>query len=132
MIIEFLIYYSIATVLLAGIDALRIRFVTPHKKQNIRKWISWSLAIIAGGVCWWIAEFTTWWETILVAIGVRYALYDPFLNVFRGFRIDYQSDRTNSITDQAEQRINLAFWGQRIIGVVLAAAPFIIQLINGR
>lgn len=128
--INFLIYYTIATMVLAAVDAVRIRFATPQKKRNIRKWISWSLGVAACGVCWELSGNPGSLATAVIATGVREAFYDPALNLMRGFQIDYESDRTNSKVDQKEQLISLSFWAQRLIGAVITAVPFIVELIK--
>lgn len=128
--IWFLLYYALATILLAAVDAIRIRMVLPHKKANIRKWVSWSLAIATGAGCWQLSGNPGLLAAAVIAFGARWALFDPALNVFRGFPIDYESDRTNSRIDQKEQLIGLSFWAQRLIGAVMAGLPFLINWIK--
>lgn len=128
--INFLLYYTLATLVLAVIDAIRIRFATPQKKRNIRKWISNLLAVVAAFVVWYFLDRPNIPGCIAIAIGVRWAIFDLFLNLLRGLPLDYESDRTNSKVDQKEQLIGLSFWAQRLCGAVLAAIPFIIDLIK--
>lgn len=129
-IIQFLLYYILSTLALAVIDAVRIRLVTPQKKRNIRKWISNVLAVVAALAVWQFLDRPTIAGCIVIAIGVRWAIFDPFLNVLRGFAVDYESESTNSKVDQKERQFGLSFWAQRLCGAVLAAAPFLIELIK--
>lgn len=128
--ILFLLYYTLATLILVIVDRVRIRFATAQKRVNIRKWVSWSLGVVAGVGCWWIADTPVWLSCAAIAVGVRYAIYDPLLNLANGQKIDHQSTTTNSTTDQAENLIGLSFWAQRLIGVVLAGIPFFINWIK--
>lgn len=118
---QFLLYYALATLVLVLIDRIRIRFATAQKKQNIRKWISWSLSILAAMPCAYWADFPALFPMTMAAIGVRYTLYDPALNLSRGLKWNYVSKTTNSITDRAERGIRFPFWLERVAGIILTA-----------
>lgn len=123
--------YAIATILLSWTDAMRFKYQW-GKVANINHAVSRGLAAgtaAAVGV-WWVwhnhIQFT-WWlllATLLMGlafIGIRLALYDPLLNLFRSWtgtnptgRIDYVSTTTSSYVDQHSEKVG--FWVKRIVG----------------
>lgn len=112
--------------LLAFVDMVRIRFAIPQKKRNIRKWVSWSLGVLAGIPAYYYPGVEIQlWEAAMIATGVRYLLFDPALNLMRGLPLTYQSETTNSVTDHVENEFKLSFWGQRAIAAALIIIPFL-------
>lgn len=124
--VTFLLVYAAFTVALAFVDMVRIRYATPQKKRNIRKWVSWSLAVLAGIPAYYYPGVEIQlWEAAMIATGVRYLLFDPALNLMRGLPLTYQSDTTNSVIDQVENEFKLSFWVQRAIAAALIIIPFL-------
>jgi len=125
------IIYAVVTILLAWVDAMRIKAVY-GKQPNINHTVSTQLAIWSGfGVyLWWVMPISlTWWLAIAVPllvlsfIGIRLALYDPLLNLFRLWtgtnptrKIDYISSATTSYIDRHSEK--WAFWMKRAMGAV--------------
>lgn len=124
------IIYAAVTVILALIDALRIK---KHwgKIANIDHKVSDDLAIIIGAtvILWWLftSLLCNWWSLLAIAIAgigmvfIRIALFDICLNIFRILtktnptgKIDYVSLTTSSYVDQHSEKAN--FWLKRIIG----------------
>lgn len=133
------IIYAITTILLALVDAIRIKRVW-GKQPNITHTVSWQLAIWSGfGVyLWWVMPISlTWWLAIaipLLALGfvaIRLALFDIFVNLFRQWtgtnptgRIDYVSTETTSDVDQHSEKI--PFWWKRIGGILVWLLMFLL------
>lgn len=115
--------YTLVTVILAWFDSWRIREAT-GKHKNIKKWISWGLALVTGGVILYLFESFDRWQLYVLMIGIRMLFFDPFLNAFRGKYIDYVSPTTNSIVDLIENKLHISFWPQRGIGVMLILISF--------
>ncbi len=114
-------FYLAATVLLAGIDAFRIR-VQWGRVQNISKVPSAILAVLAGAV--WFIFKPNIYLFLPGCIGVRLLFYSPVLNVFRGRSFNYISNQTNAITDHFLK----AWWLQRAIGAGIVGTVLIINL----
>jgi hypothetical protein len=124
--------YTIATILLALTDAIRIK-IRWGKTGNINHKVSVRLAAFAGGCTlgWWIVEsgiYWNWWSVLACTlvgisfIAIRVVLYDPMLNFSRiimktnpTMRIDYESPTTSSYIDNHSQP--MPFWLKRIMGV---------------
>jgi len=126
------IIYTIITILLALTDAIRVK-IAMGEVPNISHKVSWKLGIATGaGVLIWWEIFVlpgNWWSLLAAAItalgfvGIRFALYDPCLNIFRLWtgtnptgRIDYVSTTTSSYVDQHSEK--LPFWAKRAMGAV--------------
>lgn len=123
--------YAAVTILLSWIDAMRIKYAY-GKQPNINHTVSTQLAIWSGfGVyAWWVIKIPlTWWLAIAIIlmvasfIGIRIALFDIFLNLFRRWtgtnptgRIDYVSTTTSSYEDQHSEKF--PFWAKRIGGFI--------------
>lgn len=139
MIRASLIYIAV-TILLALVDAIRIR-IKYGKQANIDHELSSILAILIAGplasICILQTELFGWIWLLRYAIiflglmSVRFATYDIFINFFRiltktnpSMRLDYVSDKTSSYEDQHSEKIG--FWQKRGIGI---AAWFIIWII---
>lgn len=105
------LYYFLATILLAAVDAIRIR-ITWGRVSNIRHWISWSLAIIAGIIIYFFQSWP-WYLYAPMCLFVRLLSYAPTLNLFRGKDYNYESGKTSSSVDA-----DISFWGQRLIGLM--------------
>lgn len=124
--------YAIITLLLALVDALRIK-ANWGKVENISHTVSYQLAGISGGsvVGWWCYStlLFNWWTLLAVLlvsvafVGIRLALYDPILNLWRILfkvnptgKIDYVSTVTSSYDDQHSEKV--PFWCKRIGGAL--------------
>lgn len=126
------ILYAAVTILLSWTDAMRFKYQW-GKVANIDHAVSRGLAAgtaAAVGVWWaWHNHIQfTWWlllATLLMGlafIGIRLALFDPLLNLFRAWtgtnptgRIDYVSTETSNYEDQHSEKV--PFWAKRIAGV---------------
>lgn len=128
------ILYAVATILLAWIDAMRIKAKYGYQ-QNIDHKPSWIAAITIGlGITvYWCMENCTpgEWRPIYLVVFImqwssfafiRLALYDILLNIFRLWtgtnptgRIDYVSTKTNSYEDQHSEKVG--FWIKRAMGM---------------
>lgn len=135
------IIYAIVTSLLALVDAIRVK-IAMGKVPNISHKVSYKLAGILGGsvIGWWWVSLGlsfTWWSVLAVAlvsvgfVGIRLALYDLLLNVFRLLtgtnptgRIDYESPTTSSYVDNHSRPTG--FWMKRVLGVAGWAAMFLL------
>lgn len=119
------IIYVIITILLAGVDAIRIYFAKKAGKDNIEHIVGDMLAIGFG-----FGVYVYWHETHLTGfsdigyfiaflilpgsfVAIRFAIYDIVLNLLRGRKIDYISTKTSSWEDR---HIRFAFWLKRLIG----------------
>lgn len=119
-----LLYYAIVTVVLARVDAWRIKQTWGQK--NIGHVLSGFLAA-AGMTVYYLPIFDKS-NIALFALScalIRVVVYAPVLNKFRGLKIDYESSTTSSWFDQLTKSIS--FWGVRIIGFALLV---IVQLIK--
>lgn len=133
------IIYSVITILLSLVDAIRIK-IGWGRKPNINHMVSWQLSLWSGGgvAAWfyWHVPFT-WWAflaaMILVVgfVGIRLSLYDPLLNIFRIWtgtnpagRIDYVSTVTNSYEDQHSEKV--PFWCKCIGGALVWLLMFLL------
>lgn len=130
MIIPSLLY-TVITILLALVDAIRVK-IAIGKVPNISHKVSYRLAGILGGsvIGWWwysLGLSFTWCTILAVAlvsvgfVGIRLALYDPVLNAFRLLmginptgRIDYESPTTSSYVDNHSRP--MPFWMKRFMG----------------
>lgn len=132
MIIPSLIYLAI-TVLLAGVDALRIKAVQ-GKQENIEHGWSVLFAAFAGmavlgfsrldlvGKGWY--GFSRAIPISLGFIAIRLLIYDMALNAFRFLPIDYQSPTTTAKTDQLT--FGILFWEKRLFAAVGWGMVFIV------
>lgn len=127
------IVYAIATIFLSFVEAIRFK-IKWGKVDNIKHSVSVILGAAAAGAVlgWWIVDcgFLFHWLPILAIvmvgvsfIGIRLALYDPMLNLFRLWtgtnstgRIDYVSTVTSSYEDQHSEKV--PFWCKRIGGAL--------------
>lgn len=139
------VIYAAVTILLAYVDAIRIK-VNWDKVKNIDHTISWELGLIAGAAvmlyCVLIlrihADVLMQWKGLAVFIlyvvsfiSIRVAVFDLALNVFRllfkinpTLRLDYVSTKTSSYEDQHSEKIG--FWQKRALAV---AAWFILYIV---
>lgn len=106
-----ILYYLLATILLASVDAIRIR-ITWGRIVNIKHWISWSLAIAVGIIIYFFQSWP-WYLYAPMCLFVRLLFYAPILNLFRGKDYNYESSKTSSSVDA-----DISFWGQRLIGLM--------------
>ncbi len=115
------------------------------KVPNIDHKVSWKLGVATGGavLMWWEIFVLpgNWWSFLAAAIaaisfvGIRLALYDLCLNIFRlllginpTLRLDYVSTETTSYDDQHSEKVG--FWWKRIIGIAgFFAMYFLYRLI---
>jgi hypothetical protein len=125
--------YALATILLSFIEAVRFK-IKWGKVDNINHAVSRGLAIITGSIVgagwlWYNHIRLSWWALLSILlisvafIGIRLALYDPLLNLFRLWtgtnptrKIDYVSSATNDYEDQHSEK--LPFWAKRAMGAV--------------
>lgn len=135
------IIYAIVTILLSWTDSMRIKYER-GKVANINHAVSSGLAAGTGiaVVVWWVWYNhipITWWLLLAVLliglafIGLRVALYDPLLNLFRLWtgtnptgRIDYESPTTSSYIDNHSR--SMPFWLKRVMGVAGFAVMFLL------
>lgn len=122
--IIFAILYAAITILLAAVDAMRIRLIW-GKQKNINHVISWLLAIVTAAILLYITGLYRVWQAYVSVIGIRWLIFDPALNLFRGKRIDYASKSTNSFVDWAETRMGLGFWKQRIAALITTVVSLV-------
>lgn len=116
-----LLYYLAATVLLSGVDAIRIK-QSWDKVKNINHWVSYGLAVVLMGVLYFIIRPTGWHILIEAVsfIAIRGMTYDIMLNIFRRERlVDYNSDVSNSLNDA--RLTHITFWQRRALYAVLLA-----------
>jgi len=119
------VIYAVITVLLALIDALRIKYAQ-GKQENINHEVSVALAVFAGMAAFGFSRMDLigggWvglWQMIPIFLGfiaIRFLLYDPFLNAFRHLPIDYESSTTSSYVDNHSRPI--PFWEKRLFAAV--------------
>lgn len=117
---------TIAVILSAYIEWIRIKAVL-GRWLNVPKWVSVTIgAALFFIVLWIFNEWSAgnWWLAFEYAC-IRGFLYDPFLNRFRGLKLDYQSDKTNSWMDNLQARLGISFTLERIL-FALAAIGFLI------
>lgn len=134
------IIYAVATILLAWIDAMRIK-AKWGKAGNIDHVVSTALGVMTAYVdCYltmWGHISVFWWALLWFAllsaafVFIRLALFDIALNGFRLWtgtnptgRIDYVSTTTSSYEDQHSEKVG--FWMKRIIGVAGWAVMFLL------
>lgn len=132
MIIPSLIYLAI-TVLLAGVDALRIK-AAQGKQENINHGLSVIFATFAGMAAFGFSRMDLigkGWDGFaqLVPIlfgfaAIRLLIYDMALNTFRFLPIDYQSPTTTAKTDQLT--FGILFWEKRLFAAVGWGMVFIV------
>jgi len=134
--------YLLFTILLAIVDAIRIKIVY-GKKENIDHKVSYYLALIAvlfsitiyhhvygNPKHWGWLKFALLLNTFgwpLCAL-VRLAVYPVALNLFRiltktnpTVRLDYVSEKTDDTVDNFPVWRKLSFWQQRAVAVFLWA-----------
>ena len=129
--IYFILTYAAFTVLLCAIEKWRID-AKKGEVLNIKH--SWSGA---GAILAFIATVAIFnqWNLYVLCLGVscwgiRGAIYDPVLNIFRGEYIDYESPTTDSKSDKAEKKRKISFWMQRLLYLILAAAGYGLYLVS--
>lgn len=113
MIIKLLLYL-LYLILSTYVESIRIKNSWGIKK-NINKFITFLIGIF-GPVLILIFFDMNLFKIIVFLIScimIRGILYDPFLNYFRGLKIDYQSSTTNSKVDKFETFLKWDFWKQR-------------------
>lgn len=132
--------YAVATILLAFVDAVRIK-VKWGKAGNIDHEASAALGIMtAFTVCFitmWGHISNFWWALLwfvllsAMFVVIRLAIFDPFLNLFRiltktnpTMRLDYESATTSSYVDNHSHPIG--FWRKRALAL---AAWFVLSII---
>lgn len=116
--------YTVVTILLALVDAIRIK-KAKGVVGNINHELSFFLAAFGGSflMCvmfWGKGEFSfkRFVEVVLLLASfgfIRLVIYDIFLNLFRRLKINYQSSTTNSYVDNHTTLIT--FWEKRAIGL---------------
>lgn len=129
-----MIYYAFISILLAAVDAFRIRWKNKRVKHpvgnnDISHAVSVILAIVSA-ICLWLVLYgvAITWAEIPFAVGcaaIRVIAYDPFLNLFRRLPIDTISGTSNSKTEKGWGKV--PFWWRRFIGVSLL---IIVLLVN--
>lgn len=130
-----MIYYFLITILLAAVDALRIRWKNkrirvPVGNNDISHPVSWTLGVVSA-IILWLATYwllIDWTKIILFACScgaIRVIAFDPFLNLFRRLPIDNISGKSNSVTEKGWGKV--PFWWRRAIGVVLLAGVLIVN-----
>jgi hypothetical protein len=124
-----LLIYAAVTILLAAVDAIRIR-LSWGKKKNIDHRISWGLAIAAGITQYLITKppyhNSLFWGLFWFAymcVSVRLLIYDVFLDLFRWRKIGYTSSTTSSWIDR--HFTWLTFWHRRFIAAWMVVFAFI-------
>lgn len=128
--------YAVITVLLAFVDALRIKHAQ-GKEENISHGLSGILAIVpALGIVmvYYDLNVSTEWKEMSLClpafVAIRFLVYDLMLNIFRHLPIDYESATTSAKTDNLT--IGITFWEKRLFaavgwGVVLIAYHLIFK-----
>jgi len=107
-----MIWYTLITILLAAIDAWRIKRAWA-KVQNINHWLSYALAA-AGIAALYLIQRPEGWHIARFVIGcvaIRGMLYDGCLNIFRREKLVYQSTASNSLNDSRLTKVS--FWWRR-------------------
>jgi hypothetical protein len=113
----------LSAILAAFIEWLRI--ANKHGKvANVSKFISVNIAVVFFIVC--LALSVDYYSVVnpgdvlvyaLYYIGCRGLFYDVFLNLFRGLRLDYFSNHTNSRTDNLFRNLG-GFWSLRAVSLI--------------
>ena len=132
------VYYSIETILLALVDALRMRYknkhtINPVGNNDISHAVSRALAVITAAATYFTVNGWHFsWASTVIAVGfiaIRFLWFDLALNAFVNFilfprPLDYISGISSSIN---EQRLTyVSFWWRRLIaGSALAIVLFI-------
>lgn len=107
----------------AGIEWLRIK-VSHGEVENINKLWSVTIGVIFFAIS--LAASVNYYDDILPGHVLTYALYyagcrgliyDPLLNAFRGLRLDYFSDHTNSLLDNLSRNLG-GFYALRAISIL--------------
>ena len=108
----------ISAILCAVIEYLRIKS-THGKVANVSKFWSVTIALLFFGIC--LALSVDYYDNILpwhvlyygfYSTGCRGLFYDMCLNAFRGLRLDYFSNHTNSRIDNYFRNLG-GFWALR-------------------
>jgi len=113
----------ISAIICAAIEYLRIK-ATQGKVANVSKFWSVTIAFVFFGFC--LALSIDYYDHILphhvlfyglYFAGCRGLFYDVCLNAFRGLRLDYFSNHTNSRTDILFRNLG-GFWALRLLSVL--------------
>jgi hypothetical protein len=114
---------ALSAILAAFIEWIRI--VNKHGKvANVSKFISVNIAVVFFIVC--LALSVDYYSVVnpgdvlvyaLYYIGCRGLFYDVCLNAFRGLRLDYFSNHTNSRTDNLFRNLG-GFWVLRAVSLI--------------
>jgi len=116
-------YPVLSAILAAFIEWLRIDS-KQGKVVNVSKFVSVNIAVIFFVLC--LALSVDYYSDVtpgavfcyaLYYIGCRGLFYDVCLNAFRGLRLDYFSETTNSFTDNLSRNFG-GFWALRAISVL--------------
>jgi hypothetical protein len=114
-----MLYYIPITILLAAIDAFRIKIMF-GKVGNINHWVSYGLSSLGIAGLYFIVKPQGWHivNFILGCIAIRALVFDIALNLFRREKIDYVSTSTNAAT---ETLLNIPFFEKKLIAFVFLA-----------
>jgi len=114
---------ALSAVLAAFIEWLRIDSKR-GKVANVSKFVSVNIAVIFFVLC--LALSVDYYTEVtpgavlcyaLYYIGCRGLFYDVCLNAFRGLRLDYFSDHTNSLIDNLSRNLG-GFYALRAVSVL--------------
>jgi hypothetical protein len=122
----FILYTILANILSSLIEAIRIK-ITYGKVENLNKVVSFLIGATLFGFCLALIynnyyDTPSFIEIVIYSLfyaSIRGLFYDPFLNLFRGKKIDYTSSTTNSIIDQIEKLdFDFTFWHERFFYLI--------------
>ena len=124
--------YIIATIVLALIDSIRISAAIKQKKRSINHTISALLAVVAVVVVFIVDKQPFDLVNIIFfaikCVGIRLVFFDPLLNIFNRNPIDF--DGSTAKSDLIEKRFKITFWKQRVIGLIILAAAWVINKVK--
>lgn len=116
------ILYAILTIfVIVPIEYLRILLIK-NIKPNVNHRVSFLIGFLFYVLI--VIFFEIWgWETLtfaFVCASIRGLLYDPFLNIIKEKRIDYQSEKSDNKTDPIEVKyLGKSFWVHRLFYLIL-------------
>lgn len=132
-----MIYIALFNLLAVLIEAWRIKRVK-GKVANINKKVTRGIAFF-GGLFSLILHYAPDYyytpnpfEVLFfsgIYVGTRGVFYDPVLNLLRGLKIGYTSEKTNSKVDRVEEhKWKLSFWQQRLLYFILLTGSLLLWL----
>lgn len=130
-----MVWPIIAAILSAFIEWIRIKSVH-GQVENVSKIWSVTVGFVLLGVCLSL-EFSYYSDPTFISVilysfyfaTVRGALYDPFLNMFRGLKLDYISNSTNSWIDR-NIGSKVPFWAIRGVYALLSVFFYYLKTIT--